>query len=80
MVLFEIWTVGKKPFPDLSNSQMLCLFQTRACQAPPPGCPRAIYKLMVECWYVRMMTLHIFLTHFKVQTAEYPQTMLTQYK
>ena len=54
MVLFEIWTVGKKPFPMLSNSQMIRWYQTRACQAPPPGCPRAVYKLMVECWYVTM--------------------------
>ena len=21
------------------------------CQAPPPGCPRAIYELMVKLWY-----------------------------
>ena len=41
MVLFEIWSVG--------------LVQTGHCQSPPPGCPRAIYKLMVNCWYVGSM-------------------------
>ena len=30
----------------------MTLVYTGFCQAPPPGCPRAIYKLMVDCWYV----------------------------
>ena len=52
MVLFEIWSVARKPFGDLTNSQVLRLIQTGFCQSPPPGCPRAIYQLMVDCWYV----------------------------
>jgi len=23
------------------------------CQPPPPGCPREIYRIMVECWWVQ---------------------------
>ena len=23
--------------------------------SPPPGCPRMIYKLMIQCWWVRFM-------------------------
>ena len=26
------------------------------CQPPPPGCPRAVYQLMVQCWYVDIAT------------------------
>ena len=26
--------------------------------APPPGCPRAIYKLMINCWSVTPQTTH----------------------
>ena len=52
MVLFEIWSVAKKPFSIVSNNQVLRLIQTGYCQAPPPGCPRAIYELMVNCWWV----------------------------
>ena len=50
MVLFEIWSVGCKPFHNLSNSAVISLANTGHCQPPPPGCPRAIYTLMVECW------------------------------
>ena len=52
MVLFEIWSVGKKPFSQLTNNQVFKLIQTSHCQPPPPGCPRAVYKLMVDCWLV----------------------------
>ena len=30
--------------------QVLRALEVRYCQPPPPGCPRNIYKLMVECW------------------------------
>ena len=50
MVLFEIWSVGKKPFPDMSNQEVAAVTQLGTCQSPPPGCPRAFYKLMVDCW------------------------------
>lgn len=52
MVLFEIWTVGKKPFSMHTNNEVLKLIQSGYVQAPPPGCPREIYKVMVDCWLV----------------------------
>ena len=33
--------------------QVLRAFKTGYCQPPPPGCPRNIYKLMVDCWWVQ---------------------------
>lgn len=50
MVLYEIWSVGYKPFQNLSNNDVVALVNTGHCQPPPPGCPRAIYSLMVDCW------------------------------
>ena len=55
MVLFEIWSVGKKPFSQLTNNDVLNKLRLNVgyIQPPPPGCPRAIYQLMVDCWYER---------------------------
>ena len=52
MVLYEIWSVGKKPFENLCNSDVIARLQTHQCLAPPPGCPRQVYTLMVDCWSV----------------------------
>ena len=51
MVLVEIWSVGKKPFSQFTNNEVVRQINTGYNQPPPPGCPRAIYKLMVDCWY-----------------------------
>ena len=50
MVLFEIWSVGRQPFEHLSIDETITRLQSGQCLAPPPGCPREVYKLMVECW------------------------------
>ena len=50
MVAFEIWSLGRKPFYDMANEDIIDLVDTGYCQPPPPGCPRAVYKLMVDCW------------------------------
>jgi ephrin-B len=50
ILLYEIWSLGKKPFPDKSNSEMVELIPTGICHSPPPGLPKAIYTLMVDCW------------------------------
>jgi hypothetical protein len=50
MVLFEIWSVGKKPFSEISNSEVMRKINAGYCQPPPPGTPRPIYQLMVDCW------------------------------
>ena len=30
--------------------QMIQLLQRKYCLPPPPGCPRAVYEVMVNCW------------------------------
>jgi len=32
------------------SETVIKLIQKGFCQSPPPGCPKAIYKLMVDCW------------------------------
>ena len=30
--------------------QMIQLLRRKYCLPPPPGCPRAVYEVMVNCW------------------------------
>ena len=85
MLMYEIWSLGHKPFEDLTNPKVnvlnnmhliakciiilqppihscycnnysICFMQAVEMirngvrLSPPPGCPRAIYKLMIQCW------------------------------
>ena len=87
MVMYEIWSLGHKPFEEWDTSQvrivgvvmhtcswlsgcqasvqevcMMCVLCCVSqvvhafsdpggyCQPPPPGCPRAVYAVMVQCW------------------------------
>ncbi|CAI8039731.1 Ephrin type-A receptor 8 (Fragment) [Geodia barretti] len=51
MVLYEIWSVGRKPYEQLTNQQVIDNLNSKMCHPPPPGCPRAIYSLMVSSWH-----------------------------
>ena len=95
-LMYEIWSLGHKPFEDYTNSQVsdgdwsylahnLCCFLHYCthitvyidfmCKiinvllpqaikmvdggyrlTPPPGCPRALYQLMINCWSVNAWT------------------------
>jgi serine/threonine protein kinase len=52
MVLYEIWSLGEKPFRNKQPIELISTFQARAdyIHSPPTGCPRGIYKLMIMCW------------------------------
>ncbi|XP_019855622.1 PREDICTED: serine/threonine-protein kinase STE20-like isoform X2 [Amphimedon queenslandica] len=49
-VLYEMWSLGHKPFEEYSNQQYMEMIQTGYRLPPPPGCPRGIYQLMIHCW------------------------------
>eukprot|EP00731_Ephydatia_muelleri_P029389 Em0020g1033a len=51
MVMYEMWGLGTKPFHDVRNIDVPHMISLGYCLAPPPGCPRAIYSLMVDCWH-----------------------------
>ena len=65
MVMYEIWALGLVPFDQLTNIQVYyygpyellgyyvqALHEIEAGHSPlpPPGCPRNIYTLMMQCW------------------------------
>ena len=33
-----------------NNVRCMRLIDSGYCLPPPPGCPRPIYKMMIECW------------------------------
>ena len=67
--MYEIWSLGHKPFEDYGNMevrtwfslvdwvvsfssyyQIIQLVSAGDRLAPPPGCPKAVYSLMIQCW------------------------------
>ena len=69
-MLYEIWSLGHKPFEDRSTNEVytnniidkypISLLHIQAIELlcndyrlpPPPGCPRQLYQIMMDCWYV----------------------------
>lgn len=49
-VMFEIWTLGKKPFEGYSNPETVRMVDMGYRLPPPPGCPRELYHVMIQCW------------------------------
>ncbi|XP_065899211.1 uncharacterized protein [Dysidea avara] len=50
IVLYEIWSLGHEPYERLSITETLEKVDTGYRLPPPPGCPRAIYRVMIKCW------------------------------
>jgi serine/threonine protein kinase len=52
IVLYEIWTLGKRPYDDSwSNSYVIEMLDKGYRLPPPPGCSFAIYTTMIQCWH-----------------------------
>ena len=65
-LLYEIWSLGCRPFEGLDNSivrntesiirefyalsQVVEKLESGYRLAPPPGCPKEVYQLMMDCW------------------------------
>ena len=50
VVLYEINTYGCIPYPELSNTEMVALFQRGQHMACPTTCDPRLYKIMLHCW------------------------------
>ena len=50
MTLFEVWSVGQKPWGSCTNEQVVGMVSIDEMQGPPTGCPREIYAIMVQTW------------------------------
>ena len=51
IVLFEIWSLGCKPWPYDKLETVISKLNQSILMPPPPGCPREIYLTMVLCWH-----------------------------
>ncbi|XP_064394623.1 uncharacterized protein LOC135341873 isoform X2 [Halichondria panicea] len=51
VLLYEIWSLGASPFKNKSAEETVALVDSGYRLSPPPGCPKAIYQLMIECWH-----------------------------
>eukprot|EP00731_Ephydatia_muelleri_P018643 Em0011g683a len=49
-LLYEIWSVGRKPFEGRSNTEVIENVDAGYRLPPPPGCPLHIYQIMIQCW------------------------------
>eukprot|EP00731_Ephydatia_muelleri_P029405 Em0020g1049a len=61
-VLFEIWSLGEKPFEAYSAGDTMHLVESGYRLPPPPGCPRGIYNLMIQCWHPLSSSRPAFIT------------------
>ena len=50
-VVYEIWSLGHKPFEGCTNREVISKVDSGFRLPPPPGCPRDIYHIMIQCWY-----------------------------
>ncbi|XP_066532663.1 tyrosine-protein kinase FRK [Hoplias malabaricus] len=50
ILLYEIMTFGQMPYPTLSNFQVVQKLRTGFRMSCPPGCPKVMYEIMMDCW------------------------------
>ncbi|XP_076872808.1 tyrosine-protein kinase SRK2 isoform X2 [Brachyhypopomus gauderio] len=50
ILVYEIMTFGQMPYPTLTNYQVVQKLRTGYRMACPPGCPKVLYDIMMECW------------------------------
>ena len=50
MTLYEIWTLGEKPWYGYSNERVLEALCNSEIMVPPNGCPAGVASVMVQCW------------------------------
>ncbi|XP_031439498.1 tyrosine-protein kinase Lyn-like [Clupea harengus] len=50
VLLFEIVTYGRMPYPGMSNSEVMTQVQRGYRMPCPEGCPAELYEIMGTCW------------------------------
>ena len=50
IVLYEIITYGRFPYPGMTNAQVLEALQQGYRMPRPMGCPDKLYDIMLDCW------------------------------
>ncbi|XP_070553342.1 fibroblast growth factor receptor 2-like [Ptychodera flava] len=50
VLLWEVSSLGRRPYEDLQNDQILSMIKIGKRLSRCPGCPRDLYKVMKDCW------------------------------
>lgn len=50
ILLTEIVTYGRIPYPGMTNAEVLHQVEHGYRMPCPPGCPKGLYEIMLECW------------------------------
>ena len=50
IVLYEIITYGRFPYPGMTNAEVLEKIQTGYRMGCPPHCPKQLHDFMLDCW------------------------------
>ncbi len=50
IVLCEVITYGRPPYPGMTNAQVLEKVPQGYRMTKPPGCPDKLYDIMLQCW------------------------------
>ena len=50
IVLYEIITYGRVPYPGMTNAEVLEEIQTGYRMGCPPNCPKQLHDIMLDCW------------------------------
>ena len=50
ITLVEIYTDGGRPYPGLTNTEVVMKVQAGTRPRQPPACPAAMFELMQRCW------------------------------
>ncbi|KAL5486847.1 hypothetical protein EMCRGX_G019382 [Ephydatia muelleri] len=81
-LLYEIWSVGHKPFETMGNSDVVEKVDTGYRLPPPPGCPLLIYQTMIQCWNpdassrIQFKAIHLSLSQGEEHVLNIPNEAL----
>lgn len=79
IVLYEIITYGKVPYPSMSNTEVLTQVEHGYRMPCPQGCPPALYEIMYECWHKDSVKRPTFDT-LKWKLDEFFETDTNEYR
>lgn len=79
IVLYEIITYGRVPYPSMSNTEVLTQVEHGYRMPAPPGCPPALYEIMYQCWHKDPLKRPTFDT-LKWKLDEFFETDTNEYR
>uniref|UniRef100_A0A8B9NPE4 receptor protein-tyrosine kinase n=1 Tax=Accipiter nisus TaxID=211598 RepID=A0A8B9NPE4_9AVES len=50
IVMWEVMSFGERPYWDMSNQDVINAIEQDYRLPPPPRCPTALHRLMLDCW------------------------------